>query len=62
MSEKWTMAKALLHHPKQSYKIILQHMFLLTDTWMFRLLILFEKIPGHHFRPWVQTMSFQKQT
>jgi len=37
------MAKALLRNPKQSHKIVLQQMPLLT---MFHLL---EKIPSHYF-------------
>jgi len=40
------MAKALLRNPKQSHKIVLQQMPLLT---MFHLLKLLEKIPSHYF-------------
>jgi len=50
------MVKAFLHHPKQSNKIVLQQIPLLTDN-MFHLLILLEKIPGHYFSCWMQTMQ-----
>jgi len=53
------MAKALLRNPKQSHKIVLQQMPLLT---MFHLLKLLEKIPSHYFSSWMSTMAFQKQT
>jgi len=51
LSEKWTMAKALLRHPSKVIKLFCNGcLFWLT---MFHLLTLLEKIPGLYFSSWM---------